>query len=131
MAASGLRVIALGQGEHTTDDIGSWEIELVGLVGFLDLPKDGVLEAVQTAQNAGVRVMMITGDNPLTATAVAKSVNIYKEGDLVVTGKELNDMDDNTLEQVMSKVAVWARVLPEHKCCQFPDRTVGTQEFEL
>jgi len=58
---------------------------------------------------------MITGDNPLTASAVAKSVNIYKEGDLVVTGKELNSMDDETLEKILSKVTVWARVLPEHK----------------
>ena len=52
---------------------------------------------------------------PLTAAAVAKSVNIYKEGDLVVTGKELNDMDDETLEKILPKVTVWARVLPEHK----------------
>lgn len=59
--------------------------------------------------------MMITGDNALTAAAIAKSVNIYKEGDLVVTGKELNDMDDETLENILQKVTVWARVLPEHK----------------
>ena len=115
LASNGLRVIALGTGEHTTDDIEKWEIEIVGLVGFLDPPKEGVLEAVQTAQRAGVKVMMITGDNPLTAAAVAKSVNIYKEGDLVVSGQELNDMDDETLENILSKVTVWARVLPEHK----------------
>jgi len=115
LASNGLRVIALGMGEHTTDDIDKWKIEIVGLVGFLDPPKEGVLEAVQTAQRAGVKVMMITGDNPLTATAVAKSVDIYKEGDLVVSGKELNDMDDETLEKILSKVSVWARVLPEHK----------------
>ncbi len=115
LASNGLRVIALGMGEHTTDDIDKWQIEIVGLVGFLDPPKEGVLEAVQTAQKAGVKVMMITGDNPLTAAAVAKSVDIYKEGDLVVTGKELNDMDDDTLEKILPKVTVWARVLPEHK----------------
>ncbi len=115
LASKGLRVIALGMGEHTTDDIEKWQIEIVGLVGFLDPPKEGVLEAVQTAQRAGVKVMMITGDNPLTAAAVAKSVNIYKEGDLVVSGKELNEMDDETLEKILSKVTVWARVLPEHK----------------
>jgi len=115
LASNGLRVIALGMGEHTTDDIEKWKIEIVGLVGFLDPPKEGVLEAVQTAQKAGVKVMMITGDNPLTAAAVAKSVNIYKEGDLVVTGKELNGMDDEMLEKILPKVTVWARVLPEHK----------------
>lgn len=115
LASNGLRVIALGMGEHTGDDIAKWEIEIVGLVGFLDPPKEGVLEAVQTAQKAGIKVMMITGDNALTAAAVAKSVNIYKEGDLVVTGKELNDMDDDTLVKIVPKVTVWARVLPEHK----------------
>ncbi len=115
LASKGLRVIALGIGEHTTDDIEKWQIEIVGLVGFLDPPKEGVLEAVQTAQKAGVKVMMITGDNPLTAAAVARSVNIYKEGDLVVSGKKLNEMDDETLENMLPKVTVWARVLPEHK----------------
>ncbi|MFT7861096.1 MAG: cation-transporting P-type ATPase, partial [Sulfurimonas sp.] len=115
LASNGLRVIALGMGEHTTDDIEKWQIEIVGLVGFLDPPKEGVLEAVQTAQKAGIKVMMITGDNALTAAAVAKSVNIYNEGDLVVTGKELNEMDDTALENILPKVTVWARVLPEHK----------------
>ena len=115
LASDGLRVIALGTGEHTTDDIEKWEIEIVGLVGFIDPPKEGVLEAVETAQKAGVKVMMITGDNPLTAAAVARSVHIYKEGDLVVTGKELNEMDDTELEEILPKVTVWARVLPEHK----------------
>ena len=63
LASNGLRVIALGMGEHTTDDIEKWQIEIVGLVGFIDPPKEGVLEAVHTAQKAGVKVMMITGDN--------------------------------------------------------------------
>lgn len=115
LAAHGLRVIALGMGEHTTHEIEEWEIEIVGLVGFIDPPKEGVLEAVHTAQRAGVKVMMITGDNAITATTVARSVNIYKDGDMVVTGQELNEMDDETLEKNMHKVSVWARVLPEHK----------------
>jgi len=115
MAGEGLRVIALGMGDHTTDDIAQWQIEIVGLVGFLDPPKEGVAEAVRTAQRAGVRVMMITGDNPLTAAAVAEAVSIYKEGDRVVTGKELNAMDDQKLREILPVVTVWARVLPEHK----------------
>ena len=115
LASKGLRVIALGMGDHTSDDIEQWHIEIVGLVGFLDPPKEGVLEAVQTAQKAGLKVMMITGDDPLTAAAVAQSVNIYKDGDRVVTGKELSSMDDETLEKILPEVTVWARVLPEHK----------------
>ena len=77
LASKGLRVLAFGIGDHISEDMEKWKIKIVGLVGFLDPSKVGVLEAVQTAQKAGVKVMMITGDNPLTATAVAKSVNIY------------------------------------------------------
>ncbi|MFT7879802.1 MAG: cation-transporting P-type ATPase [Sulfurimonas sp.] len=115
MASEGLRVIALGMGEYTTEDMEKWEIEIVGLVGFLDPPKEGVSESVKLAQKAGVKVMMITGDDPLTAKAVASSVGIYNEGERVVSGKELNQMDDATLNEILSEVSVWARVLPEHK----------------
>ena len=115
MASNGLRVIALGVGEYNTDDIEQWKIEIVGLVGFIDPPKEGVKEAVTLAQSAGVKVMMITGDDPLTAAAIAESVGIYKEDDRVVTGKELNSMDDETLIALLPQVSVWARVLPDHK----------------
>lgn len=115
MASKGLRVIALGLGEYRTDDIEAWQIEIVGLVGFIDPPKEGVKEAVELAQSAGVKVMMITGDDPLTASAISASVGIYQEGDRVVTGSELNRMDDETLRRVLPQVSVWARVLPEHK----------------
>lgn len=115
MASEGLRVIALGTGEYISDDIDTWKIEIVGLVGFIDPPKEEVLKAVQTAQKAGVKVMMITGDDPITAKAVAGMVDIYKDGDLVISGKDLDQMDDNKLEALLPKVTVWARVLPEHK----------------
>jgi Ca2+-transporting ATPase len=115
MASEGLRVIALGMGEYGTDDVEQWQIDIVGLVGFMDPPKEGVKEAVSLAQSAGVKVMMITGDDPLTAAAVSESVGIYREGDRVVTGSELNRMDDETLRALLPQVSVWARVLPEHK----------------
>ncbi|CUV65163.1 Calcium-transporting ATPase [Sulfurovum sp. enrichment culture clone C5] len=115
MASEGLRVIALGTGKYTSDAIDQWKIDIVGLVGFIDPPKIEVLKAVQTAQKAGVKVMMITGDDPLTAKAVATMVGIYKDGDLVISGKELDQMDDEKLEAFLPKVTVWARVLPEHK----------------
>jgi Ca2+-transporting ATPase len=115
MATEGLRVIALGTGKYISDDISDWEIDIVGLVGFMDPPKIGVLEAVQTAQKAGIKIMMITGDDPLTAVAIARSVNIYKDGDKVISGKELDRMNDKTLQAQLKKTTVWARVLPEHK----------------
>ena len=115
MASEGLRVIALGAGKYISDDISAWKIEIVGLIGFIDPPKKGVLEAVKMAQKAGVKVMMITGDDPLTATAIARSVNIYKDDDFVISGKELDRMNDEMLEVLLPRVTVWARVLPEHK----------------
>ncbi len=115
MASEGLRIIALGTGKYTSDVIDTWKIEIVGLVGFIDPPKVEVLKAVQTAQKAGVKVMMITGDDPITAKAVAAMVGIYKDGDLVISGKELDQMDDGKLEAFLPRVTVWARVLPEHK----------------
>jgi Ca2+-transporting ATPase len=114
-ASKGLRVLALGVGDYESDDIQTWEIDIVGLVGFLDPPKKDVKIAVQTAKNAGIRIMMITGDNALTATAIAKEVGIYAEGDSVLSGPEISELDDETLKEKLLHTSVWARMLPEHK----------------
>ena len=114
-AGKGLRVLALGVGDYESDDIETWEIDIVGLVGFLDPPKEDVKVAVETAQNAGLHVMMVTGDNALTAAAVAKEVGIYREGDGVLSGPEISGMDDDALKQRLPGTTVWARMLPEHK----------------
>ena len=87
----------------------------MGLVGFLDPPKDGVKDAVLSARKAGIRVIMITGDYPLTARAVAKEVEIWKEGDVLLTGKELEDLDDEKLYKALKNTTVLARIIPEQK----------------
>lgn len=115
MADRGLRVLALGIGEWNGDDFENWKIEIVGLVGFLDPPKEGVEEAVLTARKAGIRVIMVTGDYPLTARAVAKDVGIWSEGDLVLTGKDVDSMDDDELYEALKRTTVLARTLPEQK----------------
>lgn len=114
-ASKGLRVLAFGVGDYESDDIETWEIDIVGLVGFLDPPKEDVKIAVHTAKNAGIRIMMITGDNALTATAIAKEVGIYSEGDSVLSGPEISELDDEALKAKLSNTSVWARMLPEHK----------------
>ncbi len=114
-AAKGLRVLALGVGDYESDDIQTWEIDIVGLVGFLDPPKEDVKIAVQTAKSAGIRIMMITGDNALTATAIAKEVGIFTEGDSVLSGPEISELDDETLKEKLLNTSGWARMLPEHK----------------
>ena len=112
----GLRVIALGQGKWDgNEDHSSWKIRLVGIVGFLDPAKVGVRDAVMSAKKAGIHVMMITGDHPTTAQAIAKDVAIWMEHDEVLSGREIEDLLDEDLLKVLQKATVLARVLPEHK----------------
>ncbi len=114
-AGKGLRVLAMGVGDYESDDIEKWEINIVGLVGFLDPPKEDVKTAVETAKKAGLRIIMVTGDNALTAAAIAGEVGIYSEGDTVLSGPEIAQMDDATLKQKLARTTVWARMLPEYK----------------
>lgn len=117
MAERGLRVLALGVGDwnEDADNPKKWSIEIVGLVGFLDPPKEGVKEAVLMAKRAGIKVIMITGDYPLTAKAVAKEVGIWNEGDLILTGRDVESMSDDELYEALKRATVLARILPEHK----------------
>jgi len=112
----GLRVIAFGAGKwENNPDPSSWKIKIIGLVGFLDPAKDGVKEAVISAKKAGVRVVMITGDHPMTAKAVAKEVKIWEENDQILTGKEIEGFSDERLLEALKTTTVLARILPEHK----------------
>jgi len=84
-------------------------------VGFLDPAKEGVKEAVIASKKAGVRVVMITGDHPMTAKAVAKEVEIWAENDQILTGKEIEAFSDEHLLEALKMTTVLARILPEHK----------------
>ncbi|MBU1659376.1 cation-transporting P-type ATPase [bacterium] len=114
-AKKGLRVLAMGVGDYKSDNIETWQIDIVGLVGFLDPPKEDVKLAVETAKKSGIRMMMITGDNALTATAIAKEVGIYADGNEVLSGPEISEMDDELLMSKLANTTVWARMLPENK----------------
>ena len=115
MASEGLRVLALGVGEGSIEDPQGPGLRLVGLVGFLDPPKAGVREAVEAARRAGIRVIMITGDHPETARAVARDVGIWREGDGLLSGREVEAMADEALLPALRSATVLARILPEHK----------------
>jgi len=118
-AAKGLRVLALAYKEHKgkTYDLKRVESSLIfaGLVAMRDPPKEGVKESISLCTQAGTWIVMITGDNKLTAIAIAKELGIYEEGDMVLTGPELDEMDQAELEHVVENVSVYARATPDHK----------------
>jgi Ca2+-transporting ATPase len=90
----------------------------VGIAGMIDPPRPEVKDAIVICKNAGIRVVMITGDHKLTATAIARELNLIGEGGQVgqvLTGQELEAMTDEQLSEVVEKVVVYARVAPEHK----------------
>ncbi len=119
MSRLGLRVVALAA--HFDADTASIdrdslpELCFMGLVGISDTVRTGVHEAVKAAREAGVRVVMITGDYPETAKAVGIKVGIYEEGDAVVTGSDLASLSEETLAEILPKASIFARVTPEDK----------------
>src|SRR5690606_7060844 len=100
--------------EQGVDESIERDLIFVGLVGMIDPPRSEVAEAVQRAKTAGIRSIMITGDHPETAAAIARELDISRDG-RVVTGAELETLDDETLDKVVREVNVYARVNPEHK----------------
>lgn len=87
----------------------------LGLVSMVDPPRPESVQAVADAKNAGIRTVMITGDHKVTATAIARKIGIFEEGDLALTGAELDAMSDKELEKAIDRVSVYARVSPENK----------------
>ncbi|WP_080797543.1 cation-translocating P-type ATPase [Arabiibacter massiliensis] len=90
-------------------------LTFIGLVGMMDPPRADVREAVDTCRTAGVRTVMITGDHAATARAIGRELDIWREGDLVVSGEELDGMDDRQLDAAIERTSVFARVSPFHK----------------
>jgi P-type Ca2+ transporter type 2C len=119
MAANGLRVLAIAVRrldtipERVEDE--ERALTLVALVGLLDPPRAEAGEAVRTCQGAGIQVVMITGDHPATARAIAERLGIAASGDEVLTGRDLAQLDDDALAARVGTVRVYARVAPEDK----------------
>ncbi len=87
----------------------------MGLVGMIDPPRPEAKIAVGTCLKAGIKPVMITGDHIVTATAIAKELGIFQDGDRAITGKELDQMTDSELDQAVESISVYARVSPENK----------------
>lgn len=90
-------------------------MQLVGLAGLIDPPREEVRAAIAECKQAGIKPVMITGDHPATAKAIATDIGIMHPGDLMMTGKELQQSDFNLFLQKVEKTAVYARVSPEQK----------------
>jgi len=119
-AEDALRVLALAY--RDVSKLRKYDIPLVekdlvfvGLVGMIDPPREGVKEAIQQCDSAGIRVMMITGDHPMTAKAIARQLVLLRDGDLVLTGLGLDKLSDEELAEQIDNIRIIARALPIQK----------------
>lgn len=113
----GLRVLAFAYKD--SDEELSLDTEygytFLGLIAMIDPPREESIAAVADAKRAGIKTVMITGDHKITATAIATQIGIFEEGDMAVTGMELDAMSEEELMQNIEKISVYARVSPENK----------------
>lgn len=108
MSSKALRVLAFAY----SMDSNTKRMVFTGLMGMIDPPRPEVYNAIKECRRAGIKVVMITGDHPLTATAIASQIGIKGR---MITGVQLNDISIEKLENEVEEIAVYARVLPEHK----------------
>jgi Ca2+-transporting ATPase len=118
LSQKGLRVVAIGYKETQESFLLESSLEEICFVGFLgmqDTLRPEVHSAMNRAREAGIKVVMITGDHAITAESIAREAGIYREGDGVLTGLEIDAMSDTDLARVLYRITVFARVTPEHK----------------
>ena len=121
MANTALRVLAMAYKDLPEAPqsllIGEIEKDLIfiGLLGMIDPARPEVIDAVDKCNTAGIRPVMITGDHKSTALAIASEIGIYREGDLAITGAELEKLGEEEFSDNVSRYSVYARVAPEHK----------------
>jgi Ca2+-transporting ATPase len=120
MAEAALRVLGLAYREcpdaiECTEEHLERNLIFLGLAGMMDPPRGEAIEATKVCKQVGIRPIMITGDHRLTAVAIAKEMGVYKEGDRVLTGEELEKISDEEFEKIVNQVTVYARVSPMDK----------------
>ena len=120
-AAQGMRVLAFAWKEAAADQDGLGHhdtasgLTFAGLQGMIDPPRPEAIEAISGCKKAGIRVVMITGDHAVTAEAIGRQLGIIDQDGIVLTGRDLEAMDDDALYERVNSVSVFARVAPEHK----------------
>ena len=121
MSSSALRVLAVAYKEidkvpeePTSEELES-DLIFMGLVGMIDPPRPEAKDAVAVCRRAGIKPVMITGDHVVTASAIAREIGILEDGDMAITGAELDAMSDEELDSKVESISVYARVSPENK----------------
>ncbi|WP_431063444.1 cation-translocating P-type ATPase [Methanobacterium sp.] len=118
MAGDGLRIIAVAKADFKQIDLPikqhDFKFEFLGLIGFIDPVRPGVPNAIKECHDAGIRVVMITGDYPGTAKKIAQEIGLTSR-DEIITGQELDSIDDSKLQERVKNVNIFARVVPEQK----------------
>jgi Ca2+-transporting ATPase len=115
MAGEALRVLAIALKANVTPETAERGMTFLGLAGMIDPPRPEAKAAIAICAEAGIRPVMITGDHPVTAQAVARELGLLREGGRVVTGPELEEMPDDQLQREVETISVYARVSPSHK----------------
>ncbi len=119
MADSALRVLAMAYrpAEEISSEMEEVEKDLifVGMTGMIDPEREEVIGAIRECHDAGIRTVMITGDHKATALAIASKIGIFKDGDMAITGTELDRLDEETFDRNVEKYSVYARIAPEQK----------------
>jgi Ca2+-transporting ATPase len=120
MAQAALRVLGFAYRECTepvecSEEHLEHHMIFIGLAGMMDPPREEAIEATRVCKQVGIKPIMITGDHKLTAVAIAREIGIYKDGDRVLIGEELEKMQDEEFEKIVNKVTVYARVSPMDK----------------
>lgn len=119
MSKEGLRVIAVANATLTSENeipssITECSLNFCGLIGLADPPRESIKSDIAVCRKAGIRVVMITGDNGITASSIAKKIGM-EHSDNIITGDMLNEMSDNELREAVKDVSIFSRVVPEHK----------------
>jgi Ca2+-transporting ATPase len=121
MASKALRVLAVAERRFEyaptqfSEELIEGHFTFLGLAGIMDPARPEAIEAIDISKSVGMRPIMITGDHRLTAIAIAKEAGIFMEGDVALTGEELDRLSDEEFESMVERVSVYARVSPIHK----------------
>ncbi|MFZ6027177.1 MAG: cation-translocating P-type ATPase [Chloroflexota bacterium] len=115
MAGDALRVLGVATKPDATPETAERGMTFLGLAGMIDPPRLEAKEAISVCAQAGIRPVMITGDHPVTAQAIARELGLLRNGGRVVTGVELEEMSDEHLGREVENISVYARVSPSHK----------------